>query len=79
MQKCDKARNTNMHRNKRDKGKEYPISSITATISKGNKNNTIAIIGDSMLKHIEGYKMSETTGRQEKSFLKAFLVQQLTR
>ena len=71
-EKCDKARNAKMQRSKGDKREEHHISSLTATTSKGNKNKTIEIIGDSMLKRIEGYKMSEATGRQEKIIVESF-------
>ena len=35
-------------------------------------HNSTEIIGDSMVKHIQGYKMSEATNGQEKIFVRAF-------
>ena len=35
-------------------------------------HNSTEIIGDSMVKHIQGYKMSEATKGQEKIFVRAF-------
>ena len=35
-------------------------------------HNSTEMIGDSMVKHIQGYKMSEATNGQEKIFVRAF-------